>query len=117
MRDESEQREFARNLRKQMNDAETALWERLRHRQQGRFRFRRQHALGPYFADFWCPIARVVVELDGYSHAERKDHDKRRDAWMVERKILVLRFSNQQLEESVESVLQTIRSACEERIV
>ncbi|MBA4017376.1 MAG: hypothetical protein C0483_09405 [Pirellula sp.] len=116
MREDSEQRDFARNLRKQMNDAEAALWNRLRDRKQNRFKFRRQHTLGPYFADFWCSIARVVVELDGYSHSESKGHDERRDAWMAERKILVLRFSNQQLEASIESVLQTIRAACEERI-
>ena len=117
MLDESDKRDFARHLRQQMNEYEAALWVRLRNRKQCRFKFRRQHPIGNYVADFWCPVARVVVELDGCSHAETKEHDAIRDAWMVERNIVVLRFNNRRLEESLERVLQEIVSACERQIV
>src|SRR5262245_36248205 len=93
MRKDPRKLDRARELRQSTNEAEQALWDRLRDRRR-KFKFRRQHSLGPYYADFWCPTAKVVVELDGMSHADRKDQDRKRDAWMTERGIQVLRFAN-----------------------
>jgi len=107
-----ESHEFARHLRSEMNAAETALWQRLRGRRHHQWKFRRQHPLGPYVADFWCPAARVVVELDGASHQERTEIDAVRDKWMNEQKILVIRFRNRELEEDIEVVLKKINEIC-----
>lgn len=116
MPEDPERHDFARDLRQRMNEFEKALWDRLRDRKQRSFRFRRQHPLGPYTADFWCASVRVVVELDGFTHRERVEEDRRRDAWMAEQGILVLRFKNAELEVSVERVLVKIRAACEARM-
>jgi very-short-patch-repair endonuclease len=59
---------FARYLRRNMTGVERLLWSRLRRRQQGGFKFRRQVPLGPYVVDFACYAARVVVEVDGPGH-------------------------------------------------
>jgi very-short-patch-repair endonuclease len=116
MTHDREQRDFARELRRRMNAVESALWERLRNRRQCHFKFRRQHPLGPYVADFWCPVAKVVVELDGVTHRERKTRDEARDAWMSEQGVLVLRFENRELDESIETVLNRINETCRSRI-
>lgn len=116
MRDEAERRDFARDLRQRMNEAEMWLWEWLRNRHQSRFKFRRQHPIGPYIADFWCATAKVVVELDGFTHRERQEEDRVRDAWMSEQGILVLRFRNAELEESLSRVLGKILAMCEARL-
>lgn len=111
------QRNFARELRQKMNAAETALWKCLRNRSHAHFKFRRQHPLGPYVADFWCPVAKVVVELDGASHRERQLQDAARDAWMAEQGILVVRFENCELEDDMDVVLNKINEICISRIV
>lgn len=116
MAHDRERRDFARRLRQQMNAVESALWDRLCDRRHGRFKFRRQHALGPYVADFWCPVARLVVELDGLSHRERVEEDKARDEWLDGRNIQVLRFMNSEVETNIESVLKKILEVCEVRM-
>lgn len=68
----------ARTLRSNMTRAEVILWQCLRRRQLGGFRFRRQVPIGPYIADFACHEAKLVVEVDGATHAE--SHDVKRDA-------------------------------------
>lgn len=62
-----------------MTDAERALWSRLRGEQLG-VKFRRQHPLGGYVADFACLAPRLIVELDGSQHANQQAYDDRRDA-------------------------------------
>lgn len=108
--------ERARELRRGMNGVEQAVWNRLRARRRQRFKFRRQHPIGPYVADFWCAAVRLVVELDGPSHAERIERDAARDAWMLARGIQVLRFKNHEVEENIESVLTPIADECERRV-
>src|SRR5687768_8232036 len=99
-----------------MNEAEKTLWLFLRDRKRCRFKFRRQHPIGPYTADFWCAAAKLVVELDGLTHAERKQQDKQRDEWMTEQGIEVLRIKNRELEGGPAEVLKRIEAACERRI-
>ena len=74
----------ARTLRKEMPSAEKRLWFFIRKRQLGDFRFRRQHTIGPYIADFACVEAMLVIELDGDSHGtdEAATYDERRNAFM-----------------------------------
>lgn len=76
-----------------MTAAERLLWAMLRGRQLGA-KFRRQHPIGPFFADFFCVEARLVIELDGPIHRQRRRHDCRRDVWLVACGLRVLRLSN-----------------------
>jgi very-short-patch-repair endonuclease len=86
--------DLARNLRRSMTDAETALWQHLRDRRMQGFKFRRQFPLGSYIADFVCVEARLVIELDGGQHVERMALDQLRTEWMSQRRFRVLRFWN-----------------------
>ncbi len=104
--------QHARELRGQMTLAERRLWQRLRAKQMCGLRFRRQEPLGNYIADFYCAAARLVIELDGDSHAERGDSDARRDAVLCADGYTVLRFNNTQIFNDLSSVLATIEAHC-----
>lgn len=84
---------FARSLRQRLTDAETHVWFFLRRRQLKGFRFRRQHPLGPYIADFVCLERHLIIELDGSQHLDCAD-DMARDVWFRENGDRVLRFWN-----------------------
>ncbi|MEO1015139.1 MAG: endonuclease domain-containing protein [Pseudomonadota bacterium] len=100
----------AKALRKDMPPAERRLWAKLRNRQLGGFRFRRQHTVGPYIADFACVEARLIVELDGDQHGrdDAPARDARRDAFLEEQGWRVLRFWNHEAFENLDGVLETI---------
>jgi very-short-patch-repair endonuclease len=84
----------ARELRASMQLPEVLLWRELRGRKLSGLKFRRQHVLGPYFADFYCHELRLVIEVDGFeSHRARQEHDRVRDNWMSARGLVVLRLS------------------------
>ena len=70
------------------------MWNRLRNRQAGGFKFRRQQALGYFFADFFCAKAKLVFELDGTGHETQREYDAARTRWLEEGQLAVLRFSN-----------------------
>jgi very-short-patch-repair endonuclease len=110
---DDEARDRARELRREMNEASKALWSRLRGRNK-RFVFRREHPIGPYFADFWCAEAKLVVEVDGDSHFESGggEHDARRDAFMKKQGIEVLRFRNGAVYDRLSQVVAEIEAAC-----
>ncbi|MGE5504423.1 MAG: endonuclease domain-containing protein [Actinomycetota bacterium] len=97
----------ARTLRRNATEAERRLWSRLRDRQLDGHKFRRQQPIGPYFADFCCWEARLVVEVDGGQHADSR-HDEVRTAWLAERGWQVLRFWNNEVLGNTDGVLQTI---------
>ncbi|MFM2094577.1 MAG: hypothetical protein RIS70_1701 [Planctomycetota bacterium] len=104
---------FARLLRSTANSYELLLWHLLRNRQIANAKFRRQHPLGKYIADFYCLEAKLVIEIDGKDHftpAGRR-HDAIRDRWMTEQGIRVLRFTGKQMELETESVLKAIKAA------
>jgi very-short-patch-repair endonuclease len=101
-------RDLARDLRKNMTDAERLLWYHLRHRQFAGCRFRRQAPIGPYIVDFVCFEHRLIVELDGSQHAVQVEEDVRRTEWLNSQGFRVLRFWNNQMFEEREEVLETI---------
>jgi very-short-patch-repair endonuclease len=86
----------ARELRWNMTEAERKLWRLLRCKRLAGFRFRRQATLGPYIADFFCPKARPIVELDGSQHAEDEQvvHDEISTRWLNAHGCRVVRFWN-----------------------
>jgi very-short-patch-repair endonuclease len=98
----------ARKLRAEMSDAEKRLWQYLRRRQVGAYRFRRQHPLGPYIVDFICLEARLVVELDGGQHVERAEYDRQRSTWLEQKGFRVLRFWNDEVLTQTGAVLLAI---------
>lgn len=108
----------ARALRKTMPEAERRLWVRLRERQLGNFRFRRQHTIGPYIADFACIEAMLVVECDGEQHGAdgARAHDAKRDAFMEHEGWTVIRFWNREIRDNMDGVLTTILDAAENSV-
>jgi len=101
----------ATQLRKQPTDAETRLWSRLRRKQLDGLRFRRQAPIGPYVVDFFCPVAKLVIEVDGGQHAEQQDYDDQRTRWLEERGYRVVRFWNNDVLANTEGVLAEILRA------
>ena len=105
----------AKALRRDMSLPETILWDSLRGGRLDGLRFRRQHPVGPYILDFYCPSARLAVEVDGAAHdfAQRAAHDERRGEWLADQKIRVLRFDASDIlkDERLEGVLVTISQA------
>jgi very-short-patch-repair endonuclease len=95
---------YARDMRRHQTAPETILWVALRNRQLTGLKFRRQVPLGPYIADFYCPSARLVIEIDGATHADPAI-DRDRDAWMLKNDIRVLRFWNKEVTANVPGVL------------
>ncbi len=107
----AEMNRFARALRKNATDPERLLWNHLRRRQLGGFRFRRQRPFGPYVCDFICLEASIVVELDGSQHVEQLTYDKRRDDFFRSYGLRVLRFWNGDVLANIDGVLETIFEA------
>ncbi|MFC4293033.1 endonuclease domain-containing protein [Sphingorhabdus arenilitoris] len=98
----------ARELRNQATPAERLLWTALSNRKLEGHKFSRQMPVGPYFADFLCRAAKLVVELDGYSHDVSQEYDQRRDAFMAQQGFHVLRFTNADVMDNLEGVVRSI---------
>lgn len=105
----------ARLLRRGGNIAEARLWNELKDRQLGGYKFVRQHPIGPYFADFACRQRRLVVEIDGSQHAN-SDRDRQRDAFMVEKGWSILRLWNVDVLGELVPVCDTILAALDGRM-
>ncbi len=103
-------KEYSRRLRKEMTDAEKALWSRIRGKQLKGYQFYRQKPVGNFIVDFYCPKANLVLELDGGQHYTEggKEKDRRRDDFMRNIGLRVLRFSDREVFESIEDVIGKI---------
>jgi len=108
-------RDFARQLRKNMTEAERRLWYHLKLRQSDGKKFRKQAPIGIYIVDFVCFEAKLIIELDGGQHAARIEEDEVRTAWLESRGFRVLRFWNFHVFEDIEMVLETIWIALQQR--
>ena len=104
-------RDFARQLRKNMTDAERRLWYHLKLRQLDGQKFRKQAPIGNYVVDFVCFDAKLIVELDGGQHAAEVVRDEVRTAWLNSQGFRVSRFWNFQIFEERNEVLETIWNA------
>jgi very-short-patch-repair endonuclease len=89
------------------------LWRLLRVRRR-ELRVRRQHAIGPFVADFYCPAARVVIEIDGATHDQRQEVDGRRDAYVTSLGLRVVRISATDVLADPEAVADGIFRLCED---
>jgi len=99
--------ERARELRNNMTKVERHMWSRLRQRQVAGYKFRRQVPIGPYFADFVCLSARLVIEVDG-GEAHGGESDLRKTAYLRARGYQVLRVPVQDIDETMEDVMHGI---------
>ena len=102
---------LAKNLRKRSTDVERLLWSHLR---AGRFeglKFRRQHPIGQYIADFVCLERKLIIELDGGQHAfpDEASKDRQRDAWLEKEGYTVVRFWDNEVLMNTSGVLEAIR--------
>ena len=97
----------ARKLRGNMTAAENQLWRALD--QLNGLHFRRQHPVGPFTLDFYCPSLRLAVEVDGGQHAEqRKQADDRRTRRLAEKGVMVVRYWNNDVLSNLEGVLSDL---------
>ena len=103
----------ARTLRRDMTDSERKLWSGLRGEQLG-VKFRRQHPLGNYIADFACLGPKLIIELDGSQHQQAAEYDSRRDAFLRAQGFDVLRFGSNDPFINLEGVLQAIVNRLDE---
>ncbi|HUZ14017.1 MAG TPA: DUF559 domain-containing protein [Caulobacteraceae bacterium] len=103
----------ARSLRASQTDAEGRLWGELRGRRLGGWKWRRQAPIGPFIADFYCPAAKLVVELDGSQHAGRTGYDERRTGFLERRGLRVLRFGSENVwDGGLDHLCESILAAC-----
>ena len=98
----------ARILRENQTDAERVLWYPLRDRRLAGHKFRRQHPIGAFIADFVCIEDRLVVELDGGQHALRSEEDNQRSTYLKSKGYRVFRFWNDQVLRDTQAVLEGI---------
>ena len=103
----------ARALRQAQTDAEGLLWHYLRGKRLGGYKFRRQQPIGPYIVDFACLSRKLLIEVDGGYHVQRKDYDERRDRFLRNEGYRVLRFWNNEVFEDCFGVLEKVYAALE----
>jgi very-short-patch-repair endonuclease len=105
-------KETRKYLRRKMTEPELVLWEVLKDKKLCGRKFRRQHSIGYYIADFYCTSEKLIIELDGQHHYTREgiEKDTERDAHLEEMNIKVLRFENKDVLEHLTQVLKIIKA-------
>lgn len=101
-------RERAVNLRKNATRPEQRLWSILCRRQLGGLKFRRQHPIEPYIVDFYCASANLIVELDGESHEGRRDSDEKRETFLRNLGVRIVRILNDDVMNNLDGVAEFI---------
>lgn len=105
-----ERRRLCRELRRKQTPAETLFWQLVRDRRFDGHKFRRQHPLGNFIADFYCPELRLAIELDGGVHTKQRERDSERETLITQHGIRVLRVRNQDLVADPKATLEDLRS-------
>ena len=109
-------RQRARELCKLSTKAEQKLWQALRNRNLGDYKFRRQHPIGPYIADFFCAEVGLIVEVDGSGHMDQIAYDQDRRDWLEGQGYHVIRFWNNDVLNHLDDVTQEIVHTCKQLI-
>ena len=106
----------AQFLRRNETKAEKLLWEKLRNNQLGGLKFRRQHPVNIYIADFYCHKFKLIIELDGDYHnqEEQKQKDEVRTEVLRLNDLKIIRFKNEEVEQNINQVLTTIKNKIEQ---
>ncbi|MEM8945501.1 MAG: endonuclease domain-containing protein [Planctomycetota bacterium] len=90
---------------------EQLLWSKLRARQLGGIKFRRQHPIEPYIVDFYCATAKLAIELDGRSHDDTQLYDQDRETIIRREGVRVLRIANDDILQNLDGVLELIANS------
>ena len=106
-----EKQALAQQLRHEMTPSEKRLWECLRANRLQGLPFRRQQIIGGFIVDFYCRAARLVIECDGTVHMAQAEYDRDRDAVIASYNLRVLRFTNDQIDNDLPTVLSQITQA------
>ncbi|MFN8210008.1 MAG: DUF559 domain-containing protein [Bacteroidales bacterium] len=106
----------ARLLRSRMNKTESIVWEKLNRKQICNVRFRRQHPIDIFIADFYCHSAKLVIEIDGEIHNFQRQYDIGRTAEMNKYDILVIRFTDEEVLLDIDRVIDEIKQVVLNRI-
>ncbi len=103
--------ERRRKLRKEATSQEKILWEKLRNKKTG-LKWRRQHSIGGYIADFYCAEKKLIIEIDGAHHFqnENKEYDKNRTDYFDGLDVKVIRFTNEEIDKNLEEIIVRISS-------
>ncbi len=103
-------KQYARQLRENMTDAERRLWTKIRMKQLKGYQFYRQKPIGDYIVDFFCPRAKLIIEIDGSQHFFGKviEYDRIRDEYVRSLGLRVLRFTNTDVLTHIEEVVESI---------
>jgi very-short-patch-repair endonuclease len=101
---------IAKKLRQRMTDSEKTLWGCLRSNKLNGLHFRRQQAIDEYIVDFYCHDYGLIIEIDGEIHDSQKDYDQERDLMLTSQGFSVIRFSNKEIQDSIEDVLNKIQN-------
>jgi len=111
-------KEHARQLRENMTDAERHLWAKIRMKQLKDYQFYRQKPIGDYIVDFFCPKAKLIIEVDGSQHFvnETIEYDRIREEYVSSLGLKVLRFTNTEVLKHVEGVVERIAEEMNEKI-
>ena len=106
-------------LRENATDAEKELWKYLKGKGLSGRKFRRQHSIGYYIVDFYCPGEKLIIELDGKIHLrpEVKINDKDRNEWLDELGLKIIRFKNEEIFSDINRVLKVIKANFKKKIV
>jgi very-short-patch-repair endonuclease len=107
----AKKKEFARYLRKEETFPEKVMWEIFKDRRFCGLKFRRQHVLVGFIADFYCHERRLIVELDGWRHIKQKDYDCARDEILLSEGYSIIRFRNDEVVGDLKGVLLRLRNA------
>ena len=101
---------LANELRKNMTEAEDKLWQRLRNRKLNNLKFRRQHPVNKFIADFFCAEKELIIEVDGGIHndPDAKEHDENRTYELEQFGLKIIRFTNEEVMNDIDRVLEEI---------
>ncbi|MBU1097015.1 MAG: endonuclease domain-containing protein [Bacteroidetes bacterium] len=105
-----------KDLRNRPTQAERHLWRYIKHRQLAGFKFRRQHSIGNYIVDFYCPEIKLIIELDGQPHFEKEgiEYDKIRTTYLESIGLQVKRFENREILLDTDRILKELEILCAE---
>lgn len=104
---------LARTMRSTPTAGEAALWQAVRDRRLCGWKFRRQHVIGGYVVDFYCPALWLVIEVDGPVHDDHRAQDRQRDEDLTSLGVQVVRLRNADVLERLESVLDSLALRCQ----
>ena len=107
----------AKQLRARLTSSEKLLWNRVKNKQICYVRFRRQHPIETFIVDFYCHTVKMVIEIDGEIHLQQKEYDIQRDKEIAKYDIVILRFKNQEVENEIELVINTITNSVKQRLL